>query len=78
MRTNTVCVAELRSQAKTLQLLAFTEIEVLGGAEYRSIARQVLGDSTVKLRFPFAGLNLFPLMPATKKATAELQRRARQ
>lgn len=44
-------------------------IIVLGGKEYRAIVEKAFAPFDVKIRFPFAGLDMFKVISVTKTAT---------
>jgi hypothetical protein len=60
--------ATLRRQVGEFGLSGFDEVVGLGGKDYRLALEEAFRDSGVAVRFPFAGLNLFQMMRATKQA----------
>ena len=69
--THPVDAAALREQVRQLGLASYAEVVGLGGREYRAAVVDAFEESSVALRFPFAGLSLFQMMSETKKAVEQ-------
>jgi hypothetical protein len=69
-RTNPVGPETLRRQISELDLGQFATVIGLGGAAYRAIVSTAFEPTSAKLTFPFAGLNLFQLPGAIRRALA--------
>jgi hypothetical protein len=70
-RTNPVGPDTLRRQISELGLGQFSTVIGLGGAAYRAIVAMAFEPTSARLIFPFAGLNLFQLPGAVRRALAD-------
>lgn len=66
--TNPVTVPKLKGQIDELLLGRCSLVIGLGGAGYRKVVERAFAEQRHKLRFPFAGLNMFEMMAAVKEA----------